>query len=135
MQLVTPVKPPDESEPRHGPGGRRPPEYVVVVAASDWVREHFPTAGASLWDALNTGKDPHRDPRTRPGSRTMTATRSDRHDLDHQRHHDDQRPQRPYRPALTRSERLGSVLAVGQILDRNTAVTAMVLANTPAQAS
>jgi hypothetical protein len=55
----------------------------------------------------------------------MTATRSDRHDLDHQRHHDDQRPEFPHRVALTRSERLGSVLAARPDLYRNTAITAM----------
>ena len=56
------MKPPEESEPRRAPGGRRPPEYVVVVNASDWVKEHFPAAGANLWDALHTGKDRHHDP-------------------------------------------------------------------------
>jgi hypothetical protein len=35
---------------------------VVVVSASDWVKEHFPAAGANLWDALHTGKDRHHDP-------------------------------------------------------------------------
>jgi hypothetical protein len=56
------VKPPEESEPRSAPGGSRPPEYVVVVSASDWVKEHFPAAGASLWDALHTSQDRHRNP-------------------------------------------------------------------------
>jgi hypothetical protein len=55
------MKPPEESEPRSAPGGRRPPEYAVVLAASDWVKEHFPAAGANLWDALHTGKDRHHD--------------------------------------------------------------------------
>ena len=40
----------------------RRPEYVIVVSASDWVKEHFPAAGANLWDALHTGNDRHRDP-------------------------------------------------------------------------
>jgi hypothetical protein len=40
----------------------RPPEYVIVIAASDWYKEHFPAAGPSLEDALRTGKDRHRDP-------------------------------------------------------------------------
>jgi hypothetical protein len=40
----------------------RPPEYVIVLAASDWVNEHFPAAGANLQDALHTGHDRHRDP-------------------------------------------------------------------------
>jgi hypothetical protein len=40
----------------------RPPEYVIVVAASDWYKQHFPAAGANLGDALQTGQDRHRDP-------------------------------------------------------------------------
>jgi hypothetical protein len=56
------VKPPEESEPRSARGGRRPPEYAVVISASDWVKEHFPAAGANLWDALHTSHDRHRDP-------------------------------------------------------------------------
>jgi hypothetical protein len=56
------MKPPEESEPRSAPGGCRPPEYVVVVNASDWVKAHFPAAGANLWDALHIGADRHRDP-------------------------------------------------------------------------
>jgi hypothetical protein len=53
------MKQPEDSEPRRANRGR-PPDYVVVISASDWVKEHFPAAGASLWDALHTGKD--RDP-------------------------------------------------------------------------
>jgi hypothetical protein len=56
------MKQPEESAPRRTPDGRRPPEYVVVVSASDWVKEHFPAAGANLWDALHTGQEPHRLP-------------------------------------------------------------------------
>jgi hypothetical protein len=33
-----------------------------VISASDWVKEHFPAAGANLWDALHTDHDRHRDP-------------------------------------------------------------------------
>jgi hypothetical protein len=40
--------------------GRRPPEYTVVVSASDWVKEHFPAAGTNLWDVLHSGEDGHR---------------------------------------------------------------------------
>ena len=40
----------------------RPPEYVIVVAASDWYKEHLPAAGASLRDPLQTGQDRRRDP-------------------------------------------------------------------------
>ena len=43
-------------------GPIRPPEYVIVVAASDWYKEHFPPAGLNLWDALHAGQDRHRDP-------------------------------------------------------------------------
>jgi hypothetical protein len=54
------IKQHKDSEPGHLPGIRRPPEYLVVVSASDWVKEHFPAAGANLWDTLHIGKD--RDP-------------------------------------------------------------------------
>ena len=56
------MKQPEDSNSRSAPGSNRPPEYVVVVNASNWVKEHFPAAGASLWDALHTGQDRHRDP-------------------------------------------------------------------------
>ncbi len=55
------MKRPKDSEPSRAPGSR-PPDYVIVAAVSDWVKEHFPAAGANLWDALHTGNDPHRDP-------------------------------------------------------------------------
>ena len=50
-----------DSEPSRV-SGSRPPDYVIVVAASDWVKEHFPAAGANLWDALYTGQDRHHGP-------------------------------------------------------------------------
>ena len=53
------MKQPDDSDPRRPPG-TRPPDYVIVVSASDWVKDHFPAAGANLWDTLHTAKD--RDP-------------------------------------------------------------------------
>jgi hypothetical protein len=56
------MKQPEEGESRRAPGGRRPLEYVMVVSATDWVKEHFPAAGANLWDALHTAKDRNRDP-------------------------------------------------------------------------
>jgi hypothetical protein len=56
------MKQPEDNDPRPASGSRRPPEYVVVLAASDWVKEHFPAAGTNLWDALHTGQDRHRDP-------------------------------------------------------------------------
>ena len=55
------MKQPDDSDSRRA-SGSRPPEYAVVLAASDWVKEHFPAAGTNLWDALHTGQDRHRDP-------------------------------------------------------------------------
>jgi hypothetical protein len=40
----------------------RRPDYVIVVAASDWLKEHFPAAAVNLTDALRAGKDHRRDP-------------------------------------------------------------------------
>jgi hypothetical protein len=54
------MKQPEDSDPRRT-SGSRPPEYTIV-SASDWVKEHFPAAGANLWDALQTGTDRHRQP-------------------------------------------------------------------------
>jgi hypothetical protein len=42
--------------------GTRPPEYVIIVAASDWAKEHDPRNKYNLWDALHVGQDPHPDP-------------------------------------------------------------------------
>ncbi len=62
------AEPPDgasqqkDREPGQYPGSRRPPEYVIVVAASPWVKERYPAARANLWDALQVGKDRDRDP-------------------------------------------------------------------------
>jgi hypothetical protein len=50
----------EDSEPSR-PRGSRPPDYVIVVAASDWVKEHFPAAAANLTDALRAGHDRHPD--------------------------------------------------------------------------
>jgi hypothetical protein len=52
---------PKDGEPSRAPGSR-PPDYVVVVAASDWVKDRSPSAGTNLWDALQIGKDRRRDP-------------------------------------------------------------------------
>ena len=51
------TRPPDDHEP-----GRRPPDYVVVVAASDWITDRYPAAAASLTHALQPGDDRRRDP-------------------------------------------------------------------------
>jgi hypothetical protein len=57
------MKQPEDPDSRGAPGNTYgPPEYAVVISASDWVKEHFPAAGANLWDALHTGKDRPRDP-------------------------------------------------------------------------
>ena len=47
---------------RRASGSTKPPDYVVVVSASDWVKEHFPAVGANLRAALHAGEDRHRDP-------------------------------------------------------------------------
>ena len=60
------MKQPEDSDSRRVSGSRRPPDYAVVISASDWVKEHFPAAGANLWDALHTGKDRHREPEPEP---------------------------------------------------------------------
>jgi len=56
------MKRPEDSDSQRTPGRRTPPDYVIVVAASDWAKEHVPAAGANRWDALHTGKDHDRDP-------------------------------------------------------------------------
>jgi hypothetical protein len=48
-------------QPSDGETSRRPPDYVIVVAASDWIKDRYPAA-ASLADALHADKDRHRDP-------------------------------------------------------------------------
>ncbi len=40
----------------------RRPEYVIVVAESDWLKDRYPAAAASLTDALHAGQDRHREP-------------------------------------------------------------------------
>ena len=51
------TRPPDDLEP-----GRRPTDYVIVVAASDWITDRYPAAAVSLDQALQPGHDRHRDP-------------------------------------------------------------------------
>lgn len=55
------MKPRKESEPSRAPG-TRPPAYVIVLAASDWSKEHNPANRFNLQDALHAGEDRHRDP-------------------------------------------------------------------------
>ncbi len=31
--------------------------YLIIVAASDWSKEHYPENRFNLWDALHAGKD------------------------------------------------------------------------------
>jgi hypothetical protein len=59
------MKQEQDSEP-NDPGSRRPPDYVIVVAASPWVKERYPAARANLWDALQAGKDRHLEPEPEP---------------------------------------------------------------------
>ena len=73
-----------DSEPSRVPG-TRPPEYVIVVAASDWSKERYPDSRFNLWDALHAGKDPDPEPQPDPN-----PTWKPNHDLDHHRHRDDQ---------------------------------------------
>jgi hypothetical protein len=40
------MKQPHDGDSGLPPGDRRPPDYVIVVSASDWIKEHFPAAGA-----------------------------------------------------------------------------------------
>ena len=51
------TRPPDDHE-----AGRRPPDYVIVVAASDWIQDRYPGAVISLDQALQVGRDRRRDP-------------------------------------------------------------------------
>ena len=53
---------PEGREPGQYLGSRRPPDYVIVVAASPWVKERYPAARANLWDALQVGKDAKHEP-------------------------------------------------------------------------
>ena len=52
---------PDDHEP-----SRRPPDYVIVVAASDWLKDRYPAAAPALSQALQVGKDHHHDPEPEP---------------------------------------------------------------------
>ena len=49
------TQPPDDHEP-----ARRPPDYVIVVAASDWITDRCPAAAASLTHALQPDEDRRR---------------------------------------------------------------------------
>ena len=48
---------PDDSQP-----SRRPPDSVIVVAASDWLQDRYPAAATSLTQALQAGQNRHREP-------------------------------------------------------------------------
>jgi hypothetical protein len=51
------TRPPDDHEPGH-----RLPDYVIVVAVSDWITDRYPAAAASLTQALQERQDHRRDP-------------------------------------------------------------------------
>ncbi len=55
------TRPPAEREPSR-PSGRRPPDYVIVVSASDWVKDRYPAAAVSLSQAPHAARDRGRDP-------------------------------------------------------------------------
>jgi hypothetical protein len=55
----------DDRQPAR-PAGRRPPDYVIVVSASQWVKDRFPAAAANLTDALRAGHDDDRQPDPEP---------------------------------------------------------------------
>jgi len=50
---------PDDSDP-----SRRPPDYVIVVAASDWLQDRYPADATSLTQVLQVGQNRHREPET-----------------------------------------------------------------------
>jgi hypothetical protein len=52
----------NDTDPSRASSSYRPPDYVIVVAASDWGKEHFPAAAVNLTDALRAGHDRHPDP-------------------------------------------------------------------------
>jgi hypothetical protein len=54
-----------DTEPSRA-SGARPPEYVIVVAASDWSKEHYPNSRFNLRDALHAGHDPEPEPQPDP---------------------------------------------------------------------
>ena len=54
-----------DSEPSRA-SGTRPPEYVIIVAASDWSTEHDPANRFNLMDALHAGNDPDPEPQPAP---------------------------------------------------------------------
>ena len=59
---------------RRASGSTRSPDYVDVVSASDWVKEHFPAAGPTCGTPCTPAKTATAT-QARPGSRTMIPTR------------------------------------------------------------
>jgi hypothetical protein len=55
------MKQPEDGKPSSA-AGRRPPDYVIVVIASDWLKDRSPGAAASLTQALQAGQDRPREP-------------------------------------------------------------------------
>ena len=49
-------------QPHDSQPSRTPPDYVIVVSASDWLQDRFPAAAASLAQALHAGQNCHREP-------------------------------------------------------------------------
>ena len=108
---------PDDSEP-----SRRPPDYVIVVGRQRLAQRPVP-GRRGLPDRCPARRpEPPPRTRTRPGSRTMTLTIHDTTMTSDQTAH-------TARQAPSRNGWEVSWLP-GQILDRNTAITAMILADT-----
>ena len=55
------MKQKEDSTPSRPPG-RRPPDYVIVISFSDWLKDRFPGAATCLSQALQTGQGRHREP-------------------------------------------------------------------------
>ena len=53
--------------------GTGPSDYVDVISASDWVKDHFPAARDNLRDVLHTGEERHA---------TLNSARKPNHDPD-----------------------------------------------------
>ena len=111
------AEPYDLPFPDHWPPGR--PEYVIVV---DQLRGWRPDLPPSLAELLEAGPARTRRTRTRPGSRTMTLTINDTAMTSDQTAHTAR--------LAPGSQHLWEVSWLpGRALDRNSAITAMTLAD------
>ena len=123
-------KQPKASEPS-GARGRRPPDYVIVVSASDWLKDRFPKprpscprpcrpARSATANPSPTWKPNHdRDPEVTAMTLTINDTTMTSDQTAHTARH-----------APGRQHGWEVSWLPGQVLDRNTAITAMMLADT-----